>query len=181
MSVTTPFRRDGEHHRYDGVLVRRWWEAVLWSADVLNEFGVSFVGKQSEPQVFWHSFDLAVGRFSGHRSHAPASDNPVMREAYSGEVIAFGFWAGDANIPAPSYYTYTAPEPSALPSFPLRPEAARWVASGAGHLGILAYDVVREAADPRRTLLDFFASGFEAGSRLSPWDTAELTRAPAPA
>lgn len=177
---TTPFARDVAHHRYDGALVRRWWEALLWTTDVLDEFAVGFVGKQSEPQLFWHSFDLAVGRFSGHRSPAPIPEDAVAREAYSAEVIAFGFWAGDANIPAPSFYTYTAPEPPTLSSFPLRPAAARWSPSGSGHLGILAYDAVREASDPRRMLLDFFASGFEAGTTLAPWDTSELARRTGP-
>ena len=172
----TPFARDHAHHRYDGVLVRRWWEALLWTTDVLDEFAIGYLGKQSEPQVFWHSFDLAVGRFSGRPSAAPKPADPVAREAYSAEVIAFGFWAGDANIPAPSFYTYTAPEPPMLSSFPLRPAAARWGSSGSGHLGVLAYDAVREASDPRATLLDFFASGFEAGTTLAPWDTTDLTR-----
>jgi len=176
MNVTTPFSQDVQHHRYDPVLVQHWWNAVLWSADVLNQFGTEFVGKQSEPQLFWHGFDLAVGRFSGRRSHVPPPDDPVAKEAYSDEVIAFGFWAGDANIPEPSYYTYTAPEPAAITSFPLRPGAALWTKSGSGHLGILPYDAVREATDPRSTLLDFFASAFEAGTGAAQWDTADLTR-----
>lgn len=171
-----PFAEDETHNRYDQQMVRRWWEATLWTNDVLNEFGLPYVGKQSEPQLFWHSFDLAVGRFSGKPSAAPQSPNLVMREAYSGEVIAFGFWAGDANIPAPTYYTYTSPEPTTLTEMTLRPTTAHWAASGAGHLGLLAYDIVRGADDPRATLLDFFESGFEAGSLASGWATSDLLR-----
>jgi Family of unknown function (DUF5996) len=36
-------------------------------------------------------------------------------------------WAGDEKVREPSYYSYTAPEPAALRSQPLRPERARWV------------------------------------------------------
>jgi Family of unknown function (DUF5996) len=63
---------------------------------------------------FWHGFDLAVTRFSG-RPSGNASEDPVTREAYSHEVISFGFWAGDDNnIPDAAYYSYTAPEPKGL-------------------------------------------------------------------
>ena len=172
----TPFAEDAANHRYDPTLVRRWWDALLWTTDVMNEFGTSYVGKQSEPQLFWHSFDLAVSRYSGRKTPGPAPASPVMREAYFGEVIAFGFWAGDPNIPAPTYYTYTAPEPASLTSFTLSPASAHWVTSGSGHLGTLPYDVVRESSDPPKTLLEFFESGFEAGTSLAFWDTAALTR-----
>jgi uncharacterized protein DUF5996 len=39
--------------------------------------------------------------------------DPVTREAYSHELISFGFWAGDDNVGDAAYYSYTAPEPTA--------------------------------------------------------------------
>ncbi len=174
MDVRTPFARDTEHHAYDAVLAHRWWNAVVWSAGVLEEFDSAFAGKQSAPQLFWHSFDLAVGRFSGRESHKPLPEDPVAREAYTHEVIALGFWAGDARVPQPAFYTYTAPEPENLTTFALRPQGAKWIASGSGHLGILPYDAVRESANSRSVLLEFFASGYEAGTAAAKWDTSEL-------
>jgi hypothetical protein len=174
MGVTTPFARDDDHHTYDAVRVRNWWSAIAWSSDVLEEFATDFAGKQSPVQLFWHSFDLAMARYSGKRSDRPPSPNPVEREAYSHQVIAFGFWSGDANVTEPSYYTYTAPEPAALAQTVLRPDGAHWGASGTGHLGLLSYAAVRGATDPRAALLEFFASGYEAGTKTAGWNAAAL-------
>ena len=51
----------------------------------------------------------------------PGAD-PVNQEAYSHEVISFGFWAGDQKVREPTYYSYTAPEPAACASSP----SPRW-------------------------------------------------------
>jgi Family of unknown function (DUF5996) len=174
MGVTTPFAQDDEHRTYDGVRVRDWWDAIAWSSDVLEEFAARFDGKQSPVQLFWHSFDLAMSRYDGKRSDRPPSPNPVEREAYSHDVIAFGFWSGDVNVTEPSYYTYTAPEPATLAQMELRPQGAHWAPSGTGHLGLFPYAAVRSAPDPRDTLLDFFESGYEAGTTAAAWDVAQL-------
>jgi uncharacterized protein DUF5996 len=171
--MTTPFAKDTEHRSYDAAMVRRWWDVIRWTADVLDEFASRFAGKQSPVQLFWHSFDLAMARYSGGRAGGPRKDDPVEREAYSHEVIAFGFWPGDPNTPAPTYYTYTAPEPATLTTEPLASGGA-WYPSGSGHLGGLSYDTVRNAPDPRAALLAFMQSGYEAGTRTANWDTAAL-------
>lgn len=174
MGVDIPFAEDVEHAAYDRVMVRRWWDALVWSADVFEQFGSEFVGKESPAQLFWHGFDLALARFSGRPAAGPPKDDPVQQEAYSHEVIAVGFWPGDETTPAPAYYTYTAPEPGNLTTFSLEPEPAGWHPSGAGHIGALPYDVVRESPDPRETLLRFLRSGFEAGTRAAAWDVPSL-------
>ena len=177
--IQTRFPDDTEHRSYDAVQVRRWWEIVLWSATVLERFGSDFAGKQSVPQLFWHSFDVAMTRFSGRLNPNPPTGNIVEREAYSHECISFGFWAGDANVPMPAYYTYTAPEPADLASLPLAPAQAKWQPSGNGHLGILPYDAVRESADPAAALTEFLRSGYEAGVRAADWDVRAFTTASA--
>ncbi|MGA8841450.1 MAG: DUF5996 family protein [Candidatus Aquilonibacter sp.] len=169
MGVDIPFSVDRDHASYDRVMVRRWWEIILWSADVFDQYASEFIGKESPAHVFWHSFDLAIARYSGRPANKPPSENPVEQEAYSQEVISVGFWAGDPNTPAPTYYTYTAPEPASLTSMPLAPVQAAWSASGSGHLGVLPYDAVRTAADPRATLLEFMHSGFNAGTKAANW------------
>ncbi len=172
--ITTPFAQDGEHHSYDRTMARRWFDIVVWTANVFEEFAADFVGKESPVQLFWHGFDLAMGRYSGRRASGPPKDDPVQQEAYSHEVIAFGFWPGDANAPAPAFYTYTAPEPADLTSRPLRPEGAGWFPSGSAHLGALPYDVVRAAAEPKATLLEFLRAGYEAGTQSARWDVASF-------
>jgi hypothetical protein len=169
MGVDIPFSTDREHASYDNVMVRRWWEIVLWTADVFDQYASEFIGKQSPAQLFWHSFDLALARYSGRPSNRPPSENPVEEEAYSQEVIAVGFWPGDDNTKAPTYYTYTAPEPSDLTSMPLQPDGATWVPSGSGHIGVLPYETIRNAADARATLLEFVHAGFDAGTKAAQW------------
>ena len=52
----------------------------------------------------------------------------VTREAYTHEVISFGFWPGDDNVNDAAYYSYTAPEPAGLRDQPL--SVGGWIASG---------------------------------------------------
>ena len=175
--ITTPFAQDEEHRTYDRVCVRRWYDAVLWSADVLERFASEFAGKQGPVQLFWHSFDLALGRYSGRPSSAPPSANPVEREAYSHEVIAFGFWPGDPSSPEAAYYTYTAPEPSGLEQQSLLPPGAQWVPRGTSHLGVVLYETIRTAPDPAAALTAFLQSGYAAGAKAAKWDAAALRHA----
>lgn len=174
---STPFAEDREHHAYDAAAVRRWWKAIAWSTTVFERFATEFAGKQGPVQLFWHGFDLALGRYSGRRAAGAPKTDPVQREAYSHEVIAFGFWPGDANVPAPAYYTYTAPEPADLTTIVLAPAAASWAPSGSGHMGVLPYDAVCGADDPGAMLLTFLRSGYDAGTRTANWDTAALAHA----
>jgi hypothetical protein len=49
-----------------------------------------------------------------------------------------------------------------------------WIEYGAGSLAVLPYEVVRTAPDPRRTLLAFCQSAYEAGARLAGWDAGSF-------
>jgi hypothetical protein len=168
--VTTPFTEDVDHASYDPDAARRFLTVLQWSADVFEEFAGWFCGKTSPVHVFWHSFDLAVTRFSGRRAPAIEGADPVTAEAYSHEAVSFGFWAGDVDTRFPAYYSYTAPEPAGLRDQPLRPAAGRWVEQRGGSLAVLPYDDVRSAGDPRNTLLEFLQSSYEAGASLGGWD-----------
>jgi hypothetical protein len=172
---STPFAEDHANHAYDAAAVRRFWNAIAWTTSVFERFATEFAGKQGPVQLFWHGFDLALGRYSGRRADGPPKSDLVQREAYSHEVIAFGFWPGDANVPAPAYYTYTAPEPAELTTMALAPSGASWAPSGSGHMGILAYDAVRTSDDPQAALLAFLRSGYDAGTRTARWDAAALS------
>jgi Family of unknown function (DUF5996) len=170
-----PFPEDAKHASYDAEFAQRFWRALEWTDDVLTEFSGWFCGKQSPVHLFWHSLDLALTRFSGGRAAPPAGVDAVTREAYSHEVISFGFWPGDARTPFAAFYSYTAPEPSELVDEPLEPEAASWQpAPYGGHLAVLPYDTVRAADDPRSTLLSFLQSAYEAGARTAGWGRDEL-------
>jgi hypothetical protein len=172
--MDTPFREDEEHASWDRDAIERFGRILDWSDAVFDEFSGWFGGKTSPVHLFWHGFDLAVTRFSG-RPAPPVNADPVTREAYSHEVISFGFWAGDDNLPDAAYYSYTAPEPAGLREQPLT--GGSWSEWGTGSLAILPYDAVRSAPDPRTTLLAFFQSAYEAGARLAEWDVTGLESA----
>jgi hypothetical protein len=165
-----PFAEDTEHAAYDPAWATRYWQILSQVNLVLEEFSSGFSGKISPVHHFWHTFDLAVTRFSDRRIDQPASVDPVTREAYSREVISSGFWFGDDNFPAPAFYSYTAPEPAGLADEPLQPAAARWVAQRDSHLAVLAYDDARGQADPKATALQFYESAYQAGARRAGWD-----------
>jgi uncharacterized protein DUF5996 len=164
---STPFPADAEHASWDPEAVRRFGRVLDWTDSVFVEFSGWFTGKTSPVHLFWHSFDLAVTRFSG-RPGVVIEGNPVDRETYSHEVISFGFWPGDDNIPDAHYYSYTAPEPDGLRDQPLT--IGGWVDSGSGSLALLPYEAVRTTRSPRETLLSFLESAYEAGARLAGWD-----------
>ncbi|MGW9209525.1 DUF5996 family protein [Embleya sp. NPDC055664] len=171
--LTTPFREDTGHCTYQAEYAQRFWRVLTWSADVFEEFMGWFDGKSSPVQLFWHSFDLALTRFSGKRVDPPMSGvDPVTAEAYSHEVISFGFWAGDPTVTYPAYYSYAAPKPDGVERQPLSPREAVWLPDGSR--STLEYDVVRLAEDPRRTLLGYLQSNFAASATLAGWPTDEL-------
>ena len=177
--MTTPFPDDREHAAYDPDAVTRFWRILDWSDSVLEEFAGWFCGKTSPVHLFWHSFDLAVTRF-GKRVETASAD-PVTREAYSHEVVSFGFWAGDPKVREPSYYAYASPEPADLRESVLRPAEARWSDLGTSSLAMLPYEAVRVAADPRGTLLAFLESAYRAGAEGLGWDRSTLTSSWCPA
>jgi hypothetical protein len=172
--TTTAFPEDREHASYDRDAVERFWHVLEWTDEVLEEFAGWYCGKTSPVHLFWHSFDLALTRFGGERAPALPDANPVDEETYSHEVVSFGFWAGDANVREPTYYSYTAPEPAGLRQQRLHPSEASWTEYGNGSLALLPYDAVRRASDPRAALLAFLESAYRAGAGLSGWDQAAL-------
>lgn len=174
LPTTTPFPRDHEHAAYDSDAVERFWRILDWTDHVFEEFAGWYCGKTSPAHLYWHSFDLALTRFGGRRAPPLPDTDPVTREAYSHELISFGFWAGDENVREPAYYSYPAPEPEGLRRRRLHPDEAFWSTHGSGALALLPYDAVRGAADPRTALLAFLESAYRAGADASGWDRSEL-------
>jgi Family of unknown function (DUF5996) len=174
LPTATPFPADREHAAYDREAAERFWHVLDWTDEVFEEFAGWYCGKTSPVHLFWHSLDLAVTRFRGPRAPAMPNASLVDREAYSHEVISFGFWAGDDKVREPTYYSYTAPEPPDLRQHPLHPDDAAWTDYGASLLALLPYEAVRTATDPRAALLAFLESAYEAGAVTAGWDQADL-------
>lgn len=168
---TTPFAEDIENHFYDKEYVERFHEILVAVDDIFEEFRGRFTGKSTPVHLFWHSFDLALTRFSGRKAPAMPDANMVTREAYSHEVISFGFWFGDDkpnSVAAPAFYSYTAPKPEGLENELLHPDSAFWTPDGG--MALLMYDDVREAEDSRKMILNFLESTYQAGAKRANWD-----------
>ena len=171
------FEADTEHASYDEEYVERYRRVLAWVDHVFREFSSRFNGKTSPVQLYWHSFDLAVTRFSGRRAPLPEDADLLTREGYSHEVISFGFWPGDANVPEPAFYSYTAPAPEDLTEQPLSPASASWQGGSA----MLPYEAVRGSESPKDTLLEFLESAYQAGAKTANWDIEDFKAVPASA
>ena len=177
---TTPFDLDDDqpldknvfHCTCDAEYAKRYWQILVWTTGVFEEFAGRFNGKQSPVHLFWHSFDLALARFSGRLAPEREGADPVTREAYSHEVISFGFWPGGGDVREPAYYSYTAPEPDGLTNQPLQPDAAHWLPEGG--TANLPYEAVRGSESPEKTLLAFLETAYQAGAKTAGWDLEDF-------
>jgi hypothetical protein len=174
-----PFDQDEVHRAYDPAWAHRFFEVLRRADAALRDLAGSFVGKQSPVHFFWGSFDLAATRFSGRRAPERPGADRVTREAYSHEVISFGFWPGGAApsgpvVAEPVFYAYAAPEPEGFRDAPVRPAAARYDARLNEFL--LPYEAIRTSPDPAAEVREFCESAYVAGATLGGWDRSSLER-----
>ena len=91
-----PFAQDTQHASYDPVAIKQYWQILVFVNTTFELFRGSFVGKSTPVHLFWHHADLALIRFSGKSAPQFMGGSKADQEAYSHEVISFGFWMGDA-------------------------------------------------------------------------------------
>jgi hypothetical protein len=173
---TQPFESDSAPRAYAPQFANRFWQILVPIDAIFKEFRGRFIGKCSPVHFFWHSFDLAVTRFSGRRAPHQDGIDLVTREAYSHEVISAGFWVGDDSVPEPAFYCYVHPEPKGLPDEPLRPKGAAWNTQNGSSMAFFRYEDFRQSDDPRTALLEFLQSTYEAGAGLATWPRRDLER-----
>jgi hypothetical protein len=167
------FDQDRVHRDYDPDAVQRFWQTLSQADRLLKRFSTRFYGKISPVHFFWGSFDLAVTRFNGRRAPPRPGSDAIQAEAYSHECISAGFWPGNGGYGRAAFYAYAAPVPAGL---------SEAIIAGPGAfdktLGefILDYDVMRRAADPEHTLLDFLQNTYSACADAARWDRASLDR-----
>ena len=168
------FDQDLQHASYDAEYVTRFWRVLVLVDAIFTEFRSRFIGKNSPVHFFWGSFDLAVTRFSGRRAPEREGADRIAREAYSHEVISAGFWPGGGDVTGAAFYAYAAPEPPGYAQSLVGPKKAFYHPQL--HEFLLMYDDVRLDPSPRKALLEFLQSTYEAGANLAKWDRAELER-----
>jgi hypothetical protein len=181
MKDTTPFPEDRYHGAYDRDAVERFHRALLSVEQVFDIHRGRFLGKSSPVHFFWGAFDLAVTRFSGRRNPSPPNV-PIMREAYSHEVISHGFWPGGdfldkTRVEEPVFYAYALPEPAGFQSARIQPADARYDETLGEYL--LPYETVRRASNPEAMLLSFMETTYLAAARAAGWNVDELAAATA--
>jgi hypothetical protein len=170
-----PYPEDTEHTTYDARAVTRAWRTLSTIDELFWEFRSRFVGKCSPVHLFWHSFDLAVTRFSGRPAPNPP-EAKVAREAYSHEVCSAGFWFGDDSLPEAAFYCYAWPAPERLQTRSLS-SLARWDDVGGAPQARMLYEPWRRSSDPAAALFEFLESSYTAIADLAHWDRAVLERA----
>lgn len=168
-----PFETDFKHAQYYEEYVNRFWRILVQVYSVFQEFKGRFIGKSTPIHLYWHHSDLAVTRFSGRRGPERKGGTNADREAYSHEVISFGFWSGDEKVRAPAFYSYTYPEPEGLADEPLSPRQAFWNTEN-GSMALFMYDDLRKLESPKQALLDFLESAYQAGAKRANWDIEDF-------
>lgn len=165
-----------EYHHYDKEYSQNLWRSLVWVDDVFTEFSGRFYGKTCPVHLYWHSMDLAVTRFSGNEAPPMGKDARLSdKDAYTHECISFGFWAGDENVTEPAFYSYTYPSPEGLDQENLSPSSAEWVNSNGSPMAILKYSSLLSEDDPRKALLDFMETAYQAGAKRANWNLEKLT------
>ncbi|MUP45026.1 hypothetical protein E0K83_04620 [Gramella sp. BOM4] len=175
LNIDRPFSEIEDIQHYSKKYAMAFWKSFLWVSAVFKEFSGRFYGKTCPVHVYWHSMDLAVTRFSGKKAPPMPEDARISdKDAYSHECISFGFWAGDDNVQEPAFYSYTFPSPEGLDNQPLEPKEANWVMNNGTPMAILTYGDLLEKDNPRKALLQFLESAYQAGASLADWDIEEF-------
>ncbi|MEO8765702.1 MAG: DUF5996 family protein, partial [Ginsengibacter sp.] len=170
-----PFAEINNFHFYQAEYVERFWKILVWVSQVFNKFSGRCYSKTSPVQLYWHHMDLTVTRFSGKKApELPEEASTANKDAYSHEVISFGFWAGDEKMRGGAFYSYTYPSPAELNKQPLKPATASWVDNNGSPMALLMYDDIYDKSNPEDLLLDFMESAYTAGASLAGWNIDDL-------
>jgi hypothetical protein len=163
-----PFAEDTTHSAYDPTWATRFFRVLSQIDLVFKEHRSRFRGKTSPVNFFWGTFDISLIRYSGRAVEPPRNAGVIERKGGDAEVICSGFWPGNAQVPAPTFFGYAYPALAGIEKETLRPATAHW--DPAVREFLLPYDDVRIAASPREAILEFCESVYAAGARIARWD-----------
>lgn len=165
-----PFADDSEHASYDPQWITKYWQTMGFVNATFEIFRGRFVGKSTPVHLFWHHADLALTRFSGKKGPVMEGRSKADQEAYSHEVISFGFWVGDNVVREPAFYAYMYPEPENITNEKLIPNSAKWNTDFGYSMAFLPYETVRTAEQPEQELLGFLQNTYEVCAKRAGWD-----------
>jgi len=169
-----PFAEDTTHATYQAEWVEKYWQILVFVNTAFEMFRGRFIGKSTPVHLFWHHADLALTRFSGNPAPELKGGTKVDKEAYSHEVISFGFWVGDDVMREPAFYAYSYPEPENIAQTDLQPAAANWADKYGYTMALLKFEDIRNADNPQQQLLTFLQSAYDNFSQQAGWKVSEL-------
>ena len=162
-----PFAADRTHHSYEPQHANRFFRVLSPVDVVLKEHRSRFNGKAPPVHFFWGSFDLVGARFSGRSATPPPGADTIARYGGDAEQICGGFWPGHAGFPSAAFFAYGYPKPGGIEDAPIKPAGAAWDAE-IGEF-VFPYEAMRATPDPRRALLDFLESTYDACAQRLGW------------
>ena len=162
-----PFAEDRTHQSYEPEQANRFFRVLSAVDVVLKEHRSRFNGKAPPVHFFWGSFDLVGARFSGRSATPPPGADTIARYGGDAEQICGGFWPGHAGFPSAAFFAYGFPKPDGVEEAPIRPAGAAWDAE-IGEF-VFPYEAMRATPDPRRALLDFLESTYDACAQRLGW------------
>ncbi len=167
LSDNIPFEQCTILHTYDKEAVHKAWRIWMQVDMILKEFSGKSYSKTCPVHIYWHHLDLVTTRFSGKEGPKLATTSQVELEAYSHEVINFGFWFGDDNIQEPAFYSYTYPSLKGIDKEPLSPKSAKWIDANGSPMALFLYEDIRNSDHPKQQILAFLESSYQAGAKLA--------------
>ena len=173
---TTPFADDTQHGTYDPAAIEKYRQIMLFVNGVFEQFRGEFLGKSTPVHLFWHHADLALTRFSGKSAPAMTSGTNADKEAYSHEVISFGFWMGDSVVREPAFYAYVYPEPENLTELALHIDGACCNTDFGYSMLYMPFQHLLENTAPEAALLQYLRGAYALMAQGADWDIPGLTR-----
>jgi Family of unknown function (DUF5996) len=165
---TTPLDEDDEHATYDPAQVTTYFAAATHAALGLAALRAPYRGRSTPVNAWWGTFDLAISLYSG-RAAQPPSDDFIMRNSGTAEMIEVGWWPGDDRHPRAAFFAFAFPTREGLENATLTPPA-RWD-SALGEY-VLDWDDVRIAPDPHGAVIEFGRATIRHACTVCGWDPA---------
>jgi len=107
----TPFAENTQDKSYDKEYIERFHRVLVTVNDIFEEFRGRFTGKSTPVHVFWHSFDLALTRFSGRPGKAREGAGMVEREPIRTRLSALAFGPVTTMSQRPRFILIPRPNP----------------------------------------------------------------------
>ncbi len=162
------FDNDYQERTYDPRLAKNWWQILISTYQVLDQYHAHFKGISPPVGLMWGTLDLRDARYRNIPVDMSKAGY-IERNGMDVHQIEVGFWAGSEKYEKPAFFAFVYPKPEGIEKAIMEPSEAFWSEILLGE-HILDYDVVRNAPNPEKMLLNFFESAYRAAIQYANWD-----------